>query len=169
MRPSPRRAPNPDYRDPREYLRAGFFAADGKTIRPELLAERAAAMGRELLMHAVPLELLAMIARNLELLARSPKPLEERRAWLVARATGQDPVVKRHPTLVRLLQAGAAAVRRPDDLVALATHVKRVHQLAAFERVLGRAIALEQAAAEARVSRAGRVREHKRRGNRPPY
>lgn len=165
MRPSPRRAPNPDYRDPRDYLRAGFFAADGKTVRSELTAERAAAMGRELLMRAVPLELLATIARNLDLLAKSPKPFEERRAWLVARATGQDPAIKRHPALVRLMQAGAAAVRRPDDLAAFATHVKRVHQLAAFERVLGRAIALERAAAEARAERAGRVRAHKRRGS----
>ncbi len=169
MRPSPRRAPNPDYRDPRDYLRAGFFAADGKTIRPELLAERAAAMGRELLIRAVPLELVGAIARTLDTLARSPKPLEERRAWLIARAQGQDPTLKRHPTLVRLLQAGAAAVRRPDDLAALATHLKRVHQLAAFERVLGRAIALEQAAAEARAARADRMRAHKRRRSQPPY
>lgn len=169
MRPSGRRAPNPDYRDPRDYLRAGYFAADGKTIRPELLAERAAAMGRELLIRSVPLELVAAIARTLDTLARAPKPLEERRAWLIARTQGQDPALRRHPTLVRLLQAGLAAVRRPADLVALATHLKRVHQLAAFERVLGRAIALEQAAAEARAARAGRVRADKRRLRRPPY
>ena len=167
MRPAPRRAPNPDYRDPRDYLRAGFFAADGKTIRAELLAERAAAMGRELLIRAVPLELVGAIARSLEGLARAARPFEERRGWLIAR--GLDPSLKRHPTLVRLLQAGASAVRRPDDLGALATHLKRVHQLAAFERVLGRANALEQAAAEARAARAGVVRAHKRRGGRPPY
>ena len=167
MRPSPGRAPNPDYKDPREYLRAGFFTPDGKAVRPELLAERAAAMGRELLIRAVPLELVGAIARSLDLLAKADKPFEERRAWLLAR--GLDSSLRRHPTLVRLLQAGAGAVRRPADLGAFATHLKRVHQLAAFERVLGRAIALEQAAAEARAARAGGVRAYKRRRGQPPY
>jgi hypothetical protein len=107
------------------------------------------------------------VARKVAALAQGAQPLEDRRAWLAARAA--DPALRRHPTLVRLLQAAAEAIGRPEDLAAFATHLRRVHQLAAFERALGRAIVLEQAAAEARAARGARVRAHKRRGGRPPY
>lgn len=167
MRPAPGRAPNPDYQDPRDYLRGGFFAPDGTTIKPSLLAERAAAMGREFLIRAVPLELVQAIAKALDALAQSPKPLEERRAWLLARIA--DPTMRRHPTLVRLLQAGAGAIQRTADLEAFSKHVQRVHQLAMFERVLGRANALEQAAAAERHARNARLRALKRRQGPGPY
>ena len=167
MRPSPTRAPNPDYKDPRDYLRAGFFLPDGRTIRPALTSDLAMAMGRELLIRAVPLELVQAIARALDGLARSPKPLEERRAWLLARLA--DHSMRRHPTLVRLLQAGVGAIRRQADLEAFAAHVARVHQLAMFERVLGKAIDLERAAADARRARGARLRTHKRRQGPGPY
>lgn len=167
MRPSPGRAPNPDFKDPREYLRGGFFLADGKTIRPALHAELAMAMGRELLIRAVPLELVQAIARALDGLARSPQGLEEKRAWLLARLA--DPSMRRHPTLVRLMQAGVGAIRRQADLAAFARHLARVHQLAMFERVLGKASDLERQAAAAREARGARLRANKRRRGPGPY
>ncbi|MEB3222850.1 MAG: hypothetical protein VKS61_12310 [Candidatus Sericytochromatia bacterium] len=155
MRPAPPRAANPHYQDPRAYMARGFFGADGQPRRA-LHGELAMAMGRELLIRAVPLEVVGAIAQAVARLAASPAPLDARRAWLLERS--RDPRLQRHACLVRLLQAGAGAVRKPEDLAAFARHVLRVHQLAAFERALGRAIDLEQAEARRRDGRARHVK-----------
>jgi hypothetical protein len=160
MRPSPRRAPNPDYQDPRLYLRRGFFGADGQP-RGELHTTLAMAMGRELLIRAVPLETIGGVAQAVTRLAASSTPLDQQRAWLLERT--RDPALQRHPCLVRLLQAGAGAVKQREDVAAFARHLARVHQLAAFERALGRAIELEQAASRLRDTRAGHVRTSRRK------
>jgi hypothetical protein len=160
MRPSPRRAPNPDYQDPRTYLARGFFGPDGQP-RQALHTTLAMAMGRELLIRSVPLETLGGLVQAVTRLAASPGPLEQCRAWLLART--REPGLQRHACLVRLLQAGAGAIKQQEDLAAFARHLKRVHQLAAFERALGRAIEMEQAAARQRDTRAGHVRSSRRK------
>ncbi|MEB3328946.1 MAG: hypothetical protein VKQ33_06910 [Candidatus Sericytochromatia bacterium] len=166
MRPSPRRAPNPDYQDPRAYLAEGFFRPDGHP-RPALHTTLAMAMGRELLLRAVPLETLGAVVQAFTGLAASGQPVEQARAWLLERT--RDPGLQRHRCLVRLLQAGAGALRQQEDLPALARHLTRVHQLAAFERALGRAIDLEQAAAALRGTRARQVRASRPRQDDPGF
>jgi hypothetical protein len=155
------RAPNPDYRDPREYLRNGFFQSGTHTIRPELLSTLAMAMGRELLGRRVPLELLQTLSAETDALARDPKPFEIRKFKFLD--VLQRPELKRHPCLLRLLQAGCGAMRHEHDINAFATHLKRIHQLAAFERVLGRAIELERAFESQRVARHQRLLALKKR------
>lgn len=156
MRPPALRAPNPDYRDPRQYLSQGWFEGDGKTLRAELLTVRAMAMGRELLMRAVPLEVLGGVAREVQAASESTERFEKTRARLFELL--QRPALQRYPCLLRLLQACVSATREDRDLPAFARHLQRVHQLAAFERVLGRAIDLERAADAQRMARHARLR-----------
>lgn len=163
MRPSSPRAPNPDFQDPRTYMGRGLTGPDG-TPRPEVLGLRAVAMGRELLIRAVPLELVAAEVEAVRRLGASRLPVDQQRRRLLERS--REPHLQRYPLLVRLLQAAASAIRSEADFSAFVRHVARVLQLATFERVLGRAIDLEQAAAQLRARRAGSVRTHLRR--RPP-
>jgi hypothetical protein len=138
----------------------GFFGPDGQP-RQALDTTLAMAMGRELLIRAVPLETLGALVQAVMRLAASPGPAEQGRAWLLART--REPGLQRHACLVRLLQAGAGAIKQREDLAAFARHLTRVYQLAAFERALGRAIELEKAAARLRDTRAGQVRSSRRK------
>lgn len=161
MRPPAPRAPNPDYQDPRHYLSSGFFEREGQTMRPDLLSLRAMAMGRELLMRAVPLEVVGELAKEVQAASETPGQFGIHRTRLLDLL--QRPDHQRHPCLLRLLQAGLSATREARDLKAFARHLQRVHQLAAFERALGRAIDLERAAATKRMARHAPIRAFKKR------
>ncbi|MFP5502834.1 MAG: hypothetical protein ACLGIN_10115, partial [Candidatus Sericytochromatia bacterium] len=69
------------------------------------------------------------------------------------------PSLRRHALLAEWLGEGVRHVRRPEDVRALALHVRRVLILASFERTLARA----NAADLARSERAAGVRRAKER------
>ncbi|MEB3197201.1 MAG: hypothetical protein VKP62_08355 [Candidatus Sericytochromatia bacterium] len=156
MRPPSPRAPNPDYVPPAQYLKAGYFLKDGRTIRPDLLGKRAAAMGRELLMAAVPLETMERVARELQALLAREADYDARRRGLLALM--QAPGLRRFPLLVRLLQVGTSMATGNAEVAALARHLLRVYQLAAFERVLSRMTAFEADVRRLRDARKRAVR-----------
>lgn len=160
-KPPPRRTPNPGYRDPREYLKGGFFTPGTTEVRPELLTDRAVSFGRELLIESVPLEAVAGAYKELEAIRRLSTDWAETRRRLSEWAA--KPAYQRHPLLGQLLTAGLGHLRRSEDLAAFALHLKRVHTLATFERVLALAnsVELERAQRRAQVKKA-RVRRIKR-------
>ena len=136
-------------------LAGGFYVADGRTIRPALLAEAAVAMGRELLIRGVPIEQLKAAYEAIQAIAAAPAPQQAKELQaLVSR-----PSLRRYALLAEWLGEGVRHVRRPEDARALALHVRRVLILASFERTLARA----NAADLARSERAAGVRRAKER------
>lgn len=160
-RPPQRRTPNPGYRDPREYLKGGFFVPGSQDVRPELMTDRAASVGRELLIEAVPLEAVGAAYKELEALRRFVNDWNETRRRLTEWAA--RPAYQRYPLLGRLLTAGTAQVRRSEDLGAFALHLKRIYTLATFDRALAlvNSVELDRAHRRAQVKKA-RYRKPKR-------
>jgi hypothetical protein len=157
MRPRPRRTPNPGYRDPREYLKGGYFLPNGSEVRPELMTERAAGFARELLIESVPLEVVSTCLKELDAIRRLAGDLNEAKRRLSEWAA--RPGYQRYPLLGQLLSAGAAQVRRKEDVAAFATHLRRVLTLATFERTLAlfNSVELERAHRQAKIKKS-RVR-----------
>ena len=160
-KPPPRRTPNPGYRDPREYLKGGFFAPGSTEVRPELMTDRAASMGRELLIEAVPLEVVTAAFKELEALRRLSGDWMEARRRLSEWAA--RPGYQRYPLLAQLLNTGVGLVRKPEDLNAFALHLRRILTLATFERALALAnsVELDRAHRRAQVKKARTRRPRK--------
>jgi hypothetical protein len=136
-----------------------LLGADG-ALRPELAAERAIGVARELLLQGVPLGLVQRAAQELEGVARlaglgTDWPATRQRLTALAAA----PAYQQQPLVGQLLSAGAAAVRRPEELAALILHLKRVVTLGHFEALLGGMTALERE----RAQRAAGVLKHRKR------
>lgn len=151
-----RRALNPDFKAPRDYLSAGLSDAQG-ALRPELGGALAAALGREFLLVGVPFELAERAAQELEVSQRLATNAADARARL--QAIAMRPNYQPQPLLVQLLTAATPVIKRVEDLGLLARHLRRALMLAHFERVLGPANLLEKEraarGAAVRKSRAG--------------
>lgn len=155
MRRLPRKPLNPGWSPPREYLQGGL--SDARTGRPrdELTGDRAAALGRQLLIEDVPLEAVTQLIKELDAVGRLAGDATSARTRLTEMAG--RPGVLRYPLLAQLLAAATAQVRKPADLKALHAHLKRALTIASFSRVLAGASMLEAERAERRRQ----VRKHR--------
>ncbi|HEY9723560.1 MAG TPA: hypothetical protein V6D47_16230 [Oscillatoriaceae cyanobacterium] len=162
-----RRALNPDFRSPRDYLKEGLSGPDG-SLRPELGGALAAALGREFLLVGIPLDLVERAAQELEVSQRLAKSTQESRAKLQEIAVRQT--YQQHPLLAQLLGAALPFIKRQEELGLLARHLRRAVMLAQFERVLGPATLLERQRSERQsaVRKSRKSETHEGRSPRKP-
>jgi hypothetical protein len=115
-------------------LLGGLSVGPEGRARPELLAEHAAALGRQLMLDGVPVSAIQALVRELEAAARlgaEPPVLRARLSELASR-----PAMMRHAMLAQLLAAATPHVKRPADWQALVAHLKRAAMLAGMSQAL---------------------------------
>jgi hypothetical protein len=155
LRRLPRKPLNPGYVPPKAYLTGSLTEGADRAPRPDLLGERAAGLGRQFLLEGVPLEAVAQLVRELDAASRLATDGMIARQRLTEMAG--RPATARHGLLAQVLAAGSSLVKRPEDMQALAAHLKRAYTLANFARVLMGATELERERAERRQQ----VRKHR--------